>query len=99
LGGADYYWRQLKDMKASFDASDFNAKGFAANITVWAICLARAYARSGDTVVISSYPGGGTVFDEAISRFALAYADQTRHDHKALAVAVGNGSLLAQTEI
>lgn len=45
--GADYYWRQLKGHEGPhLDASDFNAKGFAANITVWAICLARAYARS-----------------------------------------------------
>ncbi len=99
MGGADYYWRQLKDMKASFDVSTFNAKGLAAYITVCAICLALAHARSGDAVVISSYLGSGTVFDEAIGRFALAYADQTRRDHKALVEAVNNGRLLAQTGI
>ena len=97
MGGKSYYWRQLKDMKGSFDVSAFDPQGFAAYLAVCAICLARAHARSGDAVVISSYLGSGPVFDDAISEFALAYADQTKRDHQALVDAVNAGKILAET--
>ena len=46
--------------------------------------LARAHARSGDRIAIASYLGGSDVFDQAIARFAAAYADQNERDYKAL---------------
>jgi Uncharacterized protein conserved in bacteria (DUF2252) len=46
--------------------------------------LARAHARSGDAAVISGYMGKNCVFDDALASFALAYADQTIVDHRAL---------------
>jgi uncharacterized protein (DUF2252 family) len=97
--GTDYYWRQLKDMKGSFDVSTFGADGFAIYLAVCAACPARAHARSGDAVTISRYLGGRTVFDDAIGRLALAYADQTEGDHQALMDAVNKGQIPAQTGI
>jgi uncharacterized protein (DUF2252 family) len=95
--GRDYYWRQLKDMKGSFDVAAFDADGFATYLAVCALCLARAHARSGDAIAVSGYLGSGTVFDDAIGRFALAYADQTQHDYQALVDAVDQGRIVAQT--
>ena len=46
--------------------------------------LARAHARSCDAAVISGYMGKSSVFDDALASFALAYADQTIVDHRAL---------------
>ncbi len=46
--------------------------------------LARAHARSGDAAVISGYMGKSRAFDNALASFALAYADQTNVDHRAL---------------
>ena len=40
--------------------------------------LARAHARSGDRIAIAAYLGSSDVFDQAITRFAAAYADQNR---------------------
>ena len=97
--GRHYYWRQLADMKGSFAVAAFDAEGFAAYLDVCAQCLARAHARSGDAVAISSYLGTGTVFDDAISQFALAYADQTARDYQALVDAVKKGQILAQTGV
>ena len=99
MGGVSYYWRQLKDMKGSFDVSAFDPQGFAAYLAVCAACLTRSDARSGDAVVIASYLGNRPVFDEAISEFALAYADQTKRDHQALVDAVKNGKIVAETGI
>jgi hypothetical protein len=57
--------------------------------------LALAHARSGDAALIAGYLGKSAVFDEAVARFAGAYADQTERDHAALAAAVRAGRLKA----
>ena len=93
--GVQYYWRQLKDMKGSFDVTTFDAKGLGAYLAVCAVCLARAHARSGDPTAISSYLGSSSTFDNAISKFAIAYADQTEKDHQALLDAINRGRIVA----
>jgi hypothetical protein len=97
--GVNYYWRQLKDMKGSFDVTTFDADGLATYLAVCALCLARAHARSGDAASISSYLGSSTAFDDAIAQFALAYADQTKRDYQALVDAVNGGEILAETGV
>jgi Uncharacterized protein conserved in bacteria (DUF2252) len=44
-------------------------------------------------VVLSTYLGNNTVFDEAIGSFAHAYAKQTEADHAALLKAIKDGRL------
>jgi len=97
--GTQYYWRQLKDMKGSFDVTKLNTKGLEIYLGVCSACLARAHARTGDAAAISSYLGSGEVFDQAIGKFAAAYADQTELDHQALVDAVNVGRIEAQTGI
>ncbi len=97
--GIEYYWRQLKDKKGSFDMHKLDERGMAAYLGVCGLSLARAHARAGDAAAISGYLGSGTVFDDAISQFAVAYADQTEHDHQVLVDAVNKGQIVAQTGI
>jgi hypothetical protein len=59
--------------------------------------LARAHARSGDSIAIGSYLGGDRSFDDAILEFSKAYADQNDRDYQALADAVNSGRIVAQT--
>jgi len=63
----------------------------------WA--LARAHARSGDRIAIAAYLGGADVFDQAITRFAAACADQNERDHKALVDAVASGRVPAEPDM
>jgi hypothetical protein len=58
--------------------------------------LARAHARSGDRIAIAAYLGGADVFDEAITQFADAYADQNERDHDAVIEAVKSGRIVAE---
>ncbi len=95
----DFYWRQLKDMKASFDVVNLDASGLETYLKVCGLCLARAHARTGDAAAISGYLGSGDVFDKAIRDFAVAYADQTENDHQALVDAVQSGRIIAETGI
>ena len=59
--------------------------------------LARAHARSGDRIAIAAYLGGSDVFDTAVARFAVAYADQNELDHKSLVDAVASGRITARS--
>ncbi len=58
--------------------------------------LARAHARTGDRVAIAAYLGGSARFEEAVTDFAVSYADQTIRDHAALAAAVADGQVQAR---
>ena len=58
-----------------------------------------AHARSGDPVAIGSYLGSGTTFDDAMARFAVAYADQNEADYRAFTDAIAKGKIEAVTGV
>lgn len=93
----DFYFRQLRDMKISVNLDTLPLAGFIdyAHYCGWAV--ARAHAKTGDASQISGYLGNSDAFDEALTRFARAYADQTERDHAALASAVRAGKIRAET--
>jgi hypothetical protein len=61
--------------------------------------LAHAHARTGDPALIAGYLGKSTAFDDALTDFAVAYADQTELDHAALQQAIADGRVEAQTGV
>jgi uncharacterized protein (DUF2252 family) len=81
-GGYDYYWRQLYDMKGSADVSRMSARRMRSYASLCGWTLAHAHARSGDPIEISGYLGSGTVFPDALTSFAFAYADQNESDYE-----------------
>ena len=93
--GFDTYVRQLRDMKGSADIDDSTPSGLAAYGRLCGAALARAHARSGDPALLAGYLGDESTFDEALGRFAVAYADQTERDHEAFGRAVNDGRLEA----
>jgi len=101
--GADvtrhFYWRQLRDMKASADVEAMApvALSFYAGICGWT--LARAHARSGDPIAIAEYLGEDDQFDRSISDFAKRYADQNERDYQAITEAIRSGRMEAREGI
>ena len=93
--GQHFYWRQLKDMKASAEIALLDAKAFDRYVSACAWCLANAHARSGDPVAIDAYLGTGRSFDRAMAAFAAAYARQTTEDWEALSAAIEDGRIEA----
>jgi uncharacterized protein (DUF2252 family) len=96
--GRHFYIRQLRDVKIKVLVELFGRTSMMqyANLCGWA--LARAHARSGQPAKISGYLGKSDKFDRAIADFAIAYADQSEHDHKLLRKAVRDGRLEVQIE-
>jgi uncharacterized protein (DUF2252 family) len=93
--GRHFYVRQLRDMKLSAIIEGFDdalLRGYA-EACGWA--LARAHARSGDAIAIGSYLGAGDRFDQAMCRFAAAYADQNQKDYEALKMAIATNKVHA----
>ena len=92
-GGRDFYFRQLWDMKGSVDVTSLRPAGMAFYGGLCARSLARAHARSGDSIAIAAYLGTSDTFDGAVADFAEAYADQNALDHAAFLEAIANGRL------
>lgn len=95
MDGKHYYIRQLRDMKFSVPLDDIEPKGLARYAAICGWALARAHAKGGDAALISGYLGRSDAFDQALAKFALAYAAQTERDHAALAKAVKTGRVQA----
>ncbi|MFY9820066.1 MAG: DUF2252 domain-containing protein [Thermoanaerobaculia bacterium] len=96
--GRDYYCRQLRELKVSIVLDEISV----ADLTDYAgwcgRALARAHARSGDAATLEGYIGTNEVLDEALAKFAVAYADQTERDFEALKKAIKAGRLPASEE-
>jgi uncharacterized protein (DUF2252 family) len=97
--GHDYYFRQLRDMKMTINVEDMPREDWIEYLELCGWTLARAHARTGDAAQIAGYLGSSDAFDEAIVKFAFAYAQQTQKDHEVFVKAVGSGRIKAKAKI
>ena len=100
VDGHHFYVRQLRDMKggAELDPKTTPVETLPEYTALCGWALALAHAKSGDPAMLAGYLGKSGVMDEAIARFAVAYADQTERDHAALAAAARQGRIPVATE-
>jgi uncharacterized protein (DUF2252 family) len=92
--GKDFYVRQLRDMKVSFSVQDITPTRLKRYAIYCGQALARSHAKSGNAALISGYLGKSDVFDEAVSLFAMDYADQNRRDYEDLVKAAKTGKIV-----
>lgn len=79
--GHNFYFRQFRDMRMKIDVERMSKQDWFEYVELCGWVLARAHARTGDPAWIAGYLGKTELFDEAIERFAVAYADQTERDY------------------
>ena len=95
--GRQFYVRQLHDAKIKPLVETFNAEMLDVYARACGWALARAHSKVTEiSATISGYLGSSSdEFDEAMGKFALAYADQVERDHAALKTAVRKGTVPA----
>jgi uncharacterized protein (DUF2252 family) len=94
IGGRHFYIRRLKDSRLA----DIGTRLETTLPFYASLCgrtLARAHARAGDPVMVSGYVGNGSAFEQAITEFAMAYADQTEKDWNSFLAAIKEGRIVA----
>jgi len=96
--GRHFYVRQLRDVKLSPVVETYDAEMLTIYARACGWVLARAHAKAGDPWMIGGYLGKNDDFDEAMGKFALAYADQAESDYAALSRAVRAGRIEVQLE-
>ncbi|GAA2813408.1 DUF2252 domain-containing protein [Kitasatospora paracochleata] len=89
----DFYVRQLADWKGSADIGQMVPGGLARYGELCGWTLARAHARSGDSIAIAAYLGDDKEFSHAIAEFSSLYADQNERDFAALEQAERDGRI------
>ncbi len=97
--GRDYYFRQLRDMRMTLNIESMPIQDWIEYIELCGWALARAHARSGSAAAIAGYLGKNGTFDEAISQFAIEYANQTESDYGTFVKGIRAGRLPARTDI
>ena len=95
----DFYFRQMWDWKLSPDVETMLPQGLAVYAQMCGYVLALGHARSGDAIALDSYLGSSARFDEAMAKFASAYADQNEKDHQALKLAIATNKIHAISDV
>jgi uncharacterized protein (DUF2252 family) len=95
--GRHMYIRQLSDVKIKPVVEAMKPVNLVRYAKACGWALARAHARSGDAVTLSAYMGKSDLFEDAMSSFAVDYADQNERDYAKLVAAVRSGRLEAET--
>ena len=93
--GAEFYVRQLRDMKASFDVAGFKGRDFHEYAEACGYALARAHAKAGCPDELLGYVGKGGALSSAMQAFALAYRRRNEADFEALKKAASTGQVPA----
>lgn len=94
-----YYVRQLRDRKGSIEIEDLSDKDLKEYSELCAYVLARAHARSGDATLISGFMGEDDAFANAVTQFALKYAQVNQRDFETLLEAENLGQIQIQRGI
>lgn len=98
IEGREYLVRQFNDHKAAIDITQLRSSALLEYATVCGEILARGHARAGDPIILTGYLGSSARFDKAISRFAVAYAQQMEIDWKHFVRATGSAQTPSKTK-
>ncbi len=92
-----FYIRQLRDVKIGVNTTLWSKEDFKIFPRIAGEILARAHARSGDSVILRGYMGKSDAFEESIREYAAAYAKQTEIDYAQFIKACKSGRLKAES--
>ena len=97
--GRHLYVRQLQDQKGSPVVEAMSPGDLAEWGVLCAWALARGHARTGDPAVLAGYLGVDDAVPQAMTAFAVTYADQSERDHAAMLAAIASGRIAAEAGV
>ncbi|MFB9907663.1 DUF2252 domain-containing protein [Allokutzneria oryzae] len=98
VDGRHYIVRQFRNMKGDIDPTALRKDHLDDYGRLAGALLARAHCRSVDPRLVAAYCGDDEEIDQAITRYAVRYADTAEADHAELVAAVKRGELPAEIE-
>ena len=87
----DFYVRQLRDQKFAPNVAESTPRSLGLVANLCGRTLGRAHAKCGAAASIAGYVGTSDAFDEAILKYAQAYADQVEADFEEFKKAIEAG--------
>jgi len=93
IDGLQYYVRQFRNMKGTIPLDAMDGAALTDYAGIVGHLLAKGHARTSGASMIAGYAGASDKLDNALCRFARAYADQTEADYQLLVRAVARGVL------
>jgi uncharacterized protein (DUF2252 family) len=96
VDGRQFYVRQFRNMKGRIRLDKIKPKAMIDYAGICGRLLAKGHARTSGASMIVGYLGGSDAVDDAMRRFARAYADQTERDRETLLGAVAAGRVPAE---
>ncbi|MGW5848169.1 DUF2252 domain-containing protein [Streptomyces sp. NPDC055254] len=97
--GRPFQVRQFRNRKGSVDPAALAPAQLDDYARMTGALLARAHAHTADPRLLAGYCGKNEELDEAMTAFAVAYADRTEADHADLLAAVRAGRIAAETGV
>ena len=97
VGPYHFYVRQLRDMKGSVEIERLDPDQLVSYAESCGYALARSHARSGLITAVNAYLGKGDTFPDAITEFAMRYAELNATDHAAMVQAIADGQMASAT--
>jgi len=95
IAGRDYLVRQFHDHKATISVAQLRGRNLVEYAQVCGEVLAKGHGRSGHPAALFGYMGAGSKLENAMAKFALAYADQTERDYQRFCKAARAGRIEA----
>jgi uncharacterized protein (DUF2252 family) len=93
VGEFQYYVRQFRNMKGTIPLDAIDSAALTDYAGIVGHLLAKGHARTSGASMIAGYFGRGDNIEQAMCRFAAAYANQTEVDHAAFVAAARAGRL------
>jgi uncharacterized protein (DUF2252 family) len=87
----DFYVRQLRDQKFAPNVAEATPRSLGLVANLCGRTLGRAHAKCGAAASIAGYVGTSDAFDEAILKYAQAYADQVEADYEEFKKGIESG--------
>lgn len=88
----NYYVRQFRDLKGSFEVAEMNLEEFTVYVRGCASALARAHSQSPKAAAIVGFLGSGAqgeAADKAIAEWSFGYAEQALRDYQVFRASAG----------